>query len=196
MANRAEEYEDGTRERTALEQRVRLINNGEYANALERNITAYMLTIDEYEAKIENRSLLDVIKGILSKDEDTKDYLKRRYMKSRAEDNGMLEIVDLNLQDPYDAIKTLFEENKDSFINLKAPETALVPVDTTVNKVFEEVREMLTEYLNENGITRGESSNISPTKFRENYRPGKKFMVKPNEHSQKTEIESEIGDEI
>ena len=110
MESRAQDYDEGTDERIALESRVRLINNNEYAPALERNITAYMLTIDEYEAKSENRSLFDVIKGIITKDEDTKNYLKRRYMKSRAEDNGLLEPVNLSLQEPYDAVRQIFSE--------------------------------------------------------------------------------------
>lgn len=151
MNARKEDFNKGSEARAALEQRARLIENDEYANALERNITAYMLTITEYEAKAENRSLIDVIRGIITRDEDTKDYLKRRYMKSRAEDNGLIQPVNLSLQDPYDCVRQIFEEC--DFINIPAPELSLVPIDTEVNKVFTEVRGMLQEYLKENEIT-------------------------------------------
>ena len=151
MLARAEDFKKGSEARATLEQRARLIEKDEYANALERNITAYMLAITEYEAKEENRSLIDVVRGIITRDEDTKDYLTRRYIKSRAEDSGFIQTVNLSLQDPYDAVKQIFEEY--DFINIPAPELSLVPVDTEVNKVFTEVREMLQEYLKENGIT-------------------------------------------
>lgn len=157
MKKRAKDYKEGTDERVALEQRSRLIDEGKYAQALERNITAYMLTIDEYEAKKENRSLLDIIKGIMSKDEDTKEYLKRRYMKSKAEGMGIVEPVNLSLQDPYDALKEIFESY--NFINIEKPERALVPVNTELNQVFSEVRGMLEECLKENGISLTQNEN-------------------------------------
>lgn len=155
MATRALAYPEDSIERTSLETRRDLIENDEYAPLLERNITAYMLTIDEYEAKKENRSLFDVIKGIITRDADTKDYLKRRYMKSRVEDSGMpvIEPVDLNFETSEALVRKMFEEYE--FINIPKPEIGLVPVDTEVNKIFTEVRAMLNECLEENGVNAG-----------------------------------------
>lgn len=195
MASRAKEYEEGSDARVALEQRERLINNGEYAASLERNITAYMLSMDEFEAKKENRSLFDVIKGIITKDDDTKNYLKRRYMKSRAEDMGLLEPVNLNLQDPYDSVRQIFEEY--DFINIPKPEFALVPVDTEINKIFTEVREMLDECLKENGISAYKEEQNIERKSSLNLQKDIKFDRRNNINKEKTPKDNdEIGDEI
>ena len=77
-------------------------------------------------------------------------------MKSRAEDRGLLEPVNLSLQDPYDSVREIFKEYE--FINIQPPETALIPVDTEVNEIFTEIKAMLEECLIENGIVIGNSN--------------------------------------
>ena len=190
-----DKYHELIADSSDLKPRERLIKNGEYAQALERNITAYMLTIDEYEAKNENRSLFDVIRGIVTKDEDTRDYLKRRYMKSRAEDNGLLEPVDLNLQDPYDSVRQIFEEYE--FINIQPPEMSLIPVDAKVNELFREVKEMLTECLKENGIVvvSGESQKTTEKSIKETTKISNQTRV-VNITKEASKGKDEIGDEI
>ena len=152
MAERASKCPEGTPEKAAFEGRLALIRENKYIPALERNITAYMLAIKESEAKNKNKSLVDVIKGILTKDDETMEYLKERFMKSRAESSGLAltEPINLSLQDPYDAVMQVFRENE--YINIETPERALIPVEEKTNEVFSKVREMLNECLKENGV--------------------------------------------
>ena len=44
-------YDVGSDARNALENRARLIEIGQYGTSLERNITSYLLAIEEYKAK-------------------------------------------------------------------------------------------------------------------------------------------------
>ena len=76
-------------------------------------------------------------------------------MKSRVEDSGMavIEPVDLNFETSEALVRKMFEEYE--FINIPKPEIGLVPVDTEVNKIFIEVRAMLNECLEENGVNAG-----------------------------------------
>ena len=195
MKSRINSLEKDSKERVSLENRISLIEEKRYASSLEGNITAYMLTIAEYEAKLENRSLFDVIKGIITRDDDTKDYLKRRYMKSRAEDSGLstMEVVDFSLEDPKMAVRKLFEENE--YINIPKPEVALVPVDTEVNRIFAEVRDMLDEYLEENGVKKDtEHIDRKPKAVKEILQTSRIF--KEAKTSDKDKAPEEIGDEI
>lgn len=161
IREKALQYEDASDARNALESRARLIEIGEYGNALERNITSYLLAIEEYKAKMENRSPYDIIKGILQKDEDTKEYLKNRYMKEKAENSGitLASPVNLNLPSKEDVLTQVFEEC--DFIGIQKPINALVVVNGENSQMFDKVREVLDECLKENGI---DVSNASKNK--------------------------------
>lgn len=152
IMQKAAQYEEGTDARIALTKRGKLIVKGKYQTYLEQYITAYKLTIDEFEAKNENKSIFDVIKGIINNDKGTKDYLKRRYMKSRIESKApqLLEIPDIILEDKYDVIMDVFKENE--YINVPKPETSLVPIDSKLKKVYELANKVRDNYLEENGI--------------------------------------------
>ena len=145
-------YEINSDARNELENRARLIEIGQYGTSLERNITSYLLAIEEYKAKQENKSPYEIIKGIIQKDEKTLSYLKNRYMKSRADDAGitLATPVNLNLPSKEDVLTQVFEEC--DFIRIQKPETALVVVNAENNKMFTKVREVLSECLKENGI--------------------------------------------
>lgn len=152
IRKKALQYEVGSDARNALESRARLIEIGEYGNALERNITSYFLALEEDSAKKEKRSPYDIIKGILQKDEGTKRYLQKRYMKSRAEDSGvtLATPVNLNLQSKEDVLTQVFEECE--FVRIEKPQNALVTVNAENNQMFTNVRNALIECLKENGI--------------------------------------------
>ena len=49
-------YEINSDARNELENRARLIEIGQYGTSLERNITSYLLAIEDYKAKQENKS--------------------------------------------------------------------------------------------------------------------------------------------
>lgn len=152
IRKKALQYEVASDARNALESRARLIEIGEYGNALERNITSYFLALEEDRAKRERRSPYDIIKGILQRDEDTKRYLQKRYMKSRAEDNGvtLATPVNLNLPSKEDVLTQVFEEC--DFIRIEKPQNALVAVNAENNQMFTNVKNALIECLRENGI--------------------------------------------
>ena len=109
VIKKAENYENDSDSRVALENRARMIENDEYIPALERNITAYIITIAEYEAKEENISPFEVLKGIFSNDEKIKEYLKKRDLKNKLEENGfpIIEPVSLSIQSTEDALRQL-----------------------------------------------------------------------------------------
>lgn len=152
IKKKAVSYEIGSDARNALENRARLIEIGQYGTSLERNITSYLLAIEEYKAKQENKSPYEIIKGIIQKDEKTLEYLKNRYMKSRVDNSGLAlgTPVDLNLPSKEDVLTQVFEQC--DFIRIQKPETSLVVVNAENNKLFTEVREVLKECLKENGI--------------------------------------------
>lgn len=152
IIKKAENYENDSDSRVALENRARMIENDEYIPALERNITAYMITIAEYEAKEENISPFEVLKGIFSNDEKIKEYLKKRDLKNKLEENGfpVVEPVSLSIQSTEDALRQVFEEC--DFINIQKPEYALIPISEKANELQIEVSNMLKECLKENGI--------------------------------------------
>lgn len=152
VIKKAENYENDSDSRVALENRARMIENDEYIPALERNITAYMITIAEYEAKEENISPFEVLKGIFSNDEKIKEYLKKRDLKNKLEENGfpVVEPVSLSIQSTEDALRQVFEEC--DFINIQKPEYALIPISEKANELQIEVSNMLKECLKENGI--------------------------------------------
>lgn len=56
------------------------VDRGEYASNLKKNISALLLMLEQYEASNEKRNFADLAKGILKRDPDTKEYLKRKYM--------------------------------------------------------------------------------------------------------------------
>ena len=145
--------------RNSLNTRARLIETGQYEVALERNITSYLLAIEEYRAKEKlkeelkegKKSFYDIVMGIIKKDKDTMEYLEKRYMKSKAEKAGigLAYPEDLDLQSKEDVLTQVFEEC--DFVRIEKPVNALVAVNVE-NKMFAKVHEALSEYLKKNGI--------------------------------------------
>ena len=105
------------------------------------------------KAKQENRSILDILRGIMTKNAEIESYLKRRYMRARVEskDPHILEPINLSLQSPEDCIRQVNEEIG-GVIGIEPLETALVPINTKTQQIFAEIRNMLDECLVENGI--------------------------------------------
>ena len=154
MEQKAKEFEEDTEAYVSLKNRARLIKNGEYGTALEKNIAAYVLAIAEYEAKQTGIKPIDIGKGLVNKDPQIMKYLQDRFLKSRAERIGGLgaEVVNLGLQSKVDVIAEIFEEY--DFINIEKPEISLVPVIESSNKVLETVRGVFDNYIEATGITK------------------------------------------
>lgn len=191
VIKKAENYENDSDSRVALENRARMIENDEYIPALERNITAYMITIAEYEAKEKNISPFEVLKGIFSNDEKIKEYLKKRDLKNKLEENGfpVVEPVSLSIQSTEDALRQVFEEC--DFINIQKPEYALIPISEKANELQTEVSNMLKECLKENGIDtqkkdveKSASKTVKTVIHRDN--------IHNDKHKEKDENEMEI----
>lgn len=181
IKQKALQYDVASDARNALESRARLIEIGEYGTALERNITSYLLAIEEYKAKQENKSPYEIIKGIIQKDEKTMEYLKNRYMKSRADDAGLTLAtpVNINLPSKDDVLTQVFEEC--DFIRIQKPVMSLVPVSAEDNKMFTEVRKALSECLKQNGIDVDESQNYRiPAQIKEKNDIGQNYKVHTN----------------
>ena len=191
VIKKAENYENDSDSRVALENRARMIENDEYIPALERNITAYMITIAEYEAKEENISPFEVLKGIFSNDEKIKEYLKKRDLKNKLEENGfpVVEPVSLSIQSTEDVLRQVFEEC--DFINIQKLEYALIPISEKANELQTEVSNMLKECLKENGIDtqkkdveKSASKSVKTVIHRDN--------IHNDKHKEKDENEMEI----
>ena len=191
VIKKAKNFENDSDSRVALENRARMIENDEYIPALERNITAYMITIAEYEAKEKNISPFEVLKGIFSNDEKIKGYLKKRDLKNKLEENGfpVVEPVSLSIQSTEDALRQVFEEC--DFINIQKPEYALIPISEKANELQTEVSNMLKECLKENGIDsqkkdveKSASKTVKTAIHRDN--------IHNDKHKEKDENEMEI----
>ncbi len=154
LNQKAEEFDKESDAYISLKNRARLIKNGEYGVALEKNIAAYVLAIVEYEAKQTNTRPLDVAKGFVNKDPKIMEYLQNRFMKARAEREGTLgaELIPLAVQSKEDVITEIFEEY--DFINIEKPELSLVPVTANPSQVVETVQKMLENYLETAGIAK------------------------------------------
>ena len=154
MEKKASEVEKDSDAYVSLMNRARLIKNGEYGTALEKNIAAYVLAIAEYEAKQAGITPIDIGKGLINKDPKVMKILQDRFLKTRAEREGSLgaEIINLGLQSKEDVIQEIFEEY--DFINIEKPELSLVPVTESPSKVVETVQGVLEQYLETAGISK------------------------------------------
>lgn len=182
-------YEENSDSRIALENRARLIENDEYVPALKRNITAYLITIAEYDAKIKNISPLEILKGLLSKDEKTKEYLNEKNLKNELEKSGFynVEPVSLSIQTQEDAIRQVFEEC--DFINITKPEYALVPISEKSNEMQSKVSNMLEQFLEEYGAN-NENKSTKETKINSHkHAISKENAKRKDNHINKDEME-------
>lgn len=191
IRKKALSYDVGSDARNALENRARLIEIGQYGTSLERNITSYLLAVEEYKAKQENKSPYYIIKGIIQKDKKTLEYLKNRYMKSMVDNSGFAlgSPVDLNIPSKEDILTQVFEQC--DFINIQKPETSLVVVNAENNKLFIKVRETLKECLRGNGI---ETSNVDNKKFEIQRKDSNKAITNAPSHDNTTN--KNTGEEI
>lgn len=56
-----------------------MVNRDEYKSSLLENITGTLLMMEQFEATQEKRSFGEVAKGVLSGDDNTKEYLRKKY---------------------------------------------------------------------------------------------------------------------
>ncbi len=147
----------------ALQSRAVLVQNGEYLNVLKQNITAYLLAITEFDAKEENISFLDVVRGLTKKKKNREEYqkviayLERRFVKPRAERAGFVttSVQNPGILSPVDCIKETIKEC--DFVNLdveavlkREVQTALVPVNVQQQKLFDQIGSLVDDYLEKN----------------------------------------------
>ena len=149
------------KESVALENRVNALENGRYEAQLLNNITAYLLAINEYET---NLTPIEMIKGLITRDQAVIENIKKKYLKSRAEREGLpqVEVINLDIQPREDAIMQVFEEI--DLVNLEKPEMSLIPVEVNPSEVLEAVNKMLQESLVEMKIESGDKAMENITK--------------------------------
>lgn len=66
------------------------IARGEYQNQLRQNITGLMMMLEQFEANEKHMPFGEVVKGIFTNDEKTKEYLKNKYMLSLSNMYGVV----------------------------------------------------------------------------------------------------------
>lgn len=135
------------------------IKNGRYAADLKRNITANLIRVEQYEASLEQRTAMDVLKGIIRNDSATKDYLQRKYMISLVNTQGIIpDPVNLRLESPEDIIEYIGEHY--NLVGIEVPKREEMSLVAT-----EEVeRNALEKLLNKKAEERiNESSTIEKT---------------------------------
>lgn len=142
------------------------IKEGKYENDLKGNITAYFLMIEEYNARMENRSFLYALKGIFG-NKEARNYLKRRYMLSLSNAYGVVPTsVNLNLEKVEDILKYILE--KYNFVGITVDQTDATGQDKKAETgygkrhkdISKEIMDMTEEFLEEVDPT----LNIDPAK--------------------------------
>ena len=139
----------------ALRNRIHLLEEGKYETIVKNNIAAYLLAISEYEAKKEEITPWEIIRGIVNREPKVLYHLKKRYTKSKAENEGIpqVEVINLDLQSKEEAILEVWREC--DLINIEKPEVSLVPIeDVAPSEVLVTVGQMVDSYLSDASITK------------------------------------------
>ena len=155
-----------------LEAKYNGLKDGTYLPALKRNITANLIRIEQYEAEMEKVTLGSVIVGLLKNDEQAKNYIRRRFMVSIANRDGVAPAaVDLTLEDPRKIMKYIIESKRYNFVGIKADDLALIPVEQSANpravETSIELSARTDEFIKENSNQKTSVNNDKATIKRE-----------------------------
>lgn len=138
-----------------LQNKYIAIKSGRYATDLKRNITADLVRAEQYEASLEQRSIVDILKGILGNDKQTKDYLQRKYMIFLVNSQGIIpDPVNLRLESIEDILEYIGSHYNLVGIELpKKEERSLVVTEETERNALEKLLNQKTEELIQENIS-------------------------------------------
>jgi hypothetical protein len=178
----------------SLKTKYSAIKEKRYENTLRQNITACLLLIEQYEAEKENRSLLDVLKGIFTNNKETMDYFQRKYMVSLSNAYGLTpSAVNLNLES-IEEILEYIAKNYDLVgiqIVLDKTENQLTVADEKENPIKSKIVEITNNYISENineetpELTEAEKEKIKIKRGKVSTKPLEMHKPRKNEEKDK-----------
>lgn len=116
-----------------------MVNRDEYKSNLLENITGTLLMLEQFEASQEKRSFGEIAKGILNGDDDTKEYLRKKYT---LDFSNMYGIVP--------ASKNIYVESMDDILDYMEKNYEFVDID--LSDRHQEVEEQGLTIYNEQPI--------------------------------------------
>lgn len=129
------------------------VRKGEYPAVLKRNITATLIQIEQYEASIEKYPAFQMLKGVITGNQDIKNHLRRKHLLSKANDVRVAPgAIDLNTESIEDILEYI--DKNYNLVDIKIPkeELSLMPVEVEndiTHPLAEKIQEMTKTFLEE-----------------------------------------------
>ncbi len=148
-----------------LEIMYKSLKAGTYLTDLRQNITANLILVEQFDAMKEKRNTWETVKGVLTGDKDTKDYLDRKNMISEVNRSGNVNPPNMEMEDPRKIIKDIITRCNLVGITINEEELGLVPIENDNNRGIE-TREKIAAWTNdfiaerENKVVASKGENI------------------------------------
>ncbi len=149
-----EQEENALRQIQLLQTRYSSIANDTFMPRLVQNITATILSLEAYEAKQKKVGIFDIIRGLAKGDEETKEYLSKKYTFEFANLTGDVPgVTNLNLMPMSEILKNISQNYGLIGINIPEEERALT-VSTKMNnsQIYRIARDRCNEFLKKKGL--------------------------------------------
>lgn len=170
----------------------RQIKEDVYLANVRRNITALLVTTRQYEQSQKDYSILDILKGIIRRDQTVLQDMKLDGMFSRIMTFGNVPgEEDLSLQSPDDLVQYIGKTCRLVGIPMPSPEEAkenmaLVPVEGSPSRYQDFISQMVDDYVKENTPMNPKQENL-------HVQVDNPFMMEKSLLEQKRTVEQAVG---